>query len=294
MKDISELPQVEWGGLSAPCESAPVDFSISQSERRWPYVDGAGHDNTGRDAIQTTLRLYFVDTMLGGKKWFSEEWPNWWPGPLLDGEARDFYHPLIGDFRARVLKGHIDFKAQTRSGIIVDISFTETVENPDELNILLPESVDPGEAAKAADEAAEEYDIPYPDGVPGGGSLFDAWNSIKGQIGSMGMQIVGKITSFQSQVGSMIDDAHALNDGTLFPFTSSAERLWAALEDTKNSLSKPAARRTETLITNSETTLSALADEVGNTVSELMGLNLPLLRSPSVPKGATVVFYAGK
>lgn len=292
--NISDLPQVQWGELSAPCESAPIDFSIAQSPRRWPYVDGAGHDNTGRDPIVVPLRLHFSDTMRGGKRWFTDEWPKWFPYALMDGAPRDFFHPLLGDFRAVVEKGHVEFTAKTRSGVVVDVQFTETVENPEVENLLLPAQVDPGPVAEVADVNMGAADIDYPDGMPEGMSFFDAWQSIKGQVHSAKTSVFGQINVMQSQVRSVIDDIESHDDPATNPVARSLVDLWDALETQKRDIERPLLRKIGNMQTSHATTLAAIAKDTGNSLAELMELNAELLREPMVRPGARVTYYAGK
>ena len=70
------------------------------------------------------------------------------------------------------------------------------------------------------------------------------------------------------------------------------KQLYSALLDMESRLGSVAARPTKTLTMLNSTTLTALAKVHGNSLKEVMSLNLPLLKSPDVPAGASVVLYS--
>lgn len=286
---LSDLPPLKWGDLpEVPCDSAPYDFSHSMGERRWPYVDGAGHDPTGLDPIPVKVKLYFLNTMFGFGNLYTEAWPIWRPA-LFDGALRLLEHPDLGSFTARVPRGHVDFTAQTRSGVVVEVDFISSLADPETALQFTAPATDPGAAAAAADVAWQALGFDYPDGL-NETDLLGAWNSIKGQVLSASMTITGKLNQVMGIVSGMIEDLRTLNDPTLQPHSVLLVALWNSLRDYRDGLNK-GARATAQQTTRRPTTLSEFAATVGNDLDEIIGLNLSALRTPTVPAGSVLTYY---
>lgn len=288
---IADLPELSWRGLTAPCEVAPYDFSHTQAQRKWPYIDGAGHDHTGRDPLRFTCRLYFINTLFGLAQ-FAQYPDNWisWREALFDGTAGELVHPDLGTLSARVLSGHVDIKAQTRNGIIVDVTFEEDVADPDKASIFTDPNVNIEEAAAAADAAMATAGISYPDGESTS-SLMGLVDQVKGAVFSTGLTFSGMVTRAEGIINTIVEDVESLNDVSKHPVADCCRRMFAALKDFQRSVEKLAARSTATKVVTHDTTLTAFASEVGNTVDEIMGLNLSALNKPKVYKGTRLTYY---
>src|SRR5580693_4719617 len=129
---ITSLPVLSWKGLVAPpYDIVTFDFENRLAPRSIPYVDGTVHDDLGREAFPMTARLYFCNGLEGGPpgvRLFPEYWNQW--ADKLDGTPGDLVHPILGRLRARVRGAKGELRATVRSGVIVDITWTETLENP--------------------------------------------------------------------------------------------------------------------------------------------------------------------
>lgn len=289
---IQGLPTLEWRGLYAPCDSAPVDFSHRQAERKYYGVDGAGHDNTGMDPMFPNLRLYFINGVEGDNEAFPHNW-NAWRVALFDGSAGDFVHPVLGKFRARVLKGTIQFVSQTTAGVVVDVAFTSTIDSIDKPNKFIDAKPDVQTTAKAAAAAAASQEIRWQPSTLGStlegavsglfSAVFDAQVTLSGYTNQVGGGIL-----------DMIARAESLTDPASYPAYDNLVRLWSEVELLSAAAVREVGRSVGKRITQNDTTLDAFATSVNNDIDEVMALNPGLLRSPSVPKGSTVSFYTGK
>ncbi len=290
---VAEMPPLRWRQLGfAHCSSASYDFAHDQASRLYPNVDGEGHDWTGRRSIVVKVRLHFLNTMFGDT---TEQYPtNWniWRPALFDGKPGLLQHPDLGEFDAVVLDGHVEIVAQTRSGVVVDVTFAEHVEDPEISFQFAKASADPGAAAAGADAAIKHFLQPYPDGMAET-DFFEAWASIKGQVFSIGVSLNGMVNRLQGHVTSMINDVESLNDPSTNPLTSALLGFWGSLQDFKKNAERLTARTTATRTLTADTTLTAFATLVGNTLNEIMGLNLQALKTPTVPKGTTLRYYNG-
>ena len=291
---LADLPELEWRGLTAPCELNPYDIKHNQAPRQYPYVNGAAHEWTGREPIALTARLFFLNTLLGasGNFHYPQNWLRW-RDAIMDGTMGRLAHPDLGEFDARVVSSHVDMNAHVRSGAIVDVNWVETLEDATTSIIFAKPPIDASATVETAAAGAAAAKIKYPDGV-GETNLLDAWSSIKGQIGSASLAVTGAISQMQGQVRALHADIEALNDVELNPVTSALTHLWTILEDKKEALTRSVSKSVRTRIETHDTSITSIASDTNNKVSEIMNLNPGLLRSPRVPKGSKVSFYSGK
>ena len=286
---IQGLPPLTWRGMTAYIESAPVEFSHSQAERRYPYIDGAGHDWTGRDPVKIRVRLFFLETIDPGA--FAKKWPKW-RRALFDGSSGPLEHPVLGSFLARVEGGSIAFAAQTTAGVIVDVTFTETVDNVDKPNRFREPTPGGVTVAKAAQKAADAYGIPWPSQKLDV-SLEDAVKALTTSAWDTQVTFSGYANQIAGDIESMIVQAEALTDPKSYPAYDNLLHIWELSRDAANKAARDL-RATGSRIVQNDTTLAAIAAAVGNTEQEIMQLNLRLLRSPIVPSGESVTYYTGK
>ncbi len=286
---ITDLPLLTWRGLAAPCESAPFKFSHTQAERKYPYIDVSGHDHTGRDSIQFTVKLYFINSVELDS--FPQNWEAWLEA-LLDGKSGELVHPVLGSLRARVLDGSVDVRAGVRGGVIVDVTFVETRDDVDEGLAFDALSLSPEAVAEQADLDMGLVGVDFPlSNALNATSCLDAYKKIKGQIFSAQLSITGAMNRLAGAVTTIIDDIDALDDPSAYPARDNLVTFFNLLKQQEKKLAKAAARSTGEATTSSATTLDAIAADTGNTLDEIMGLNVHLLRTPSVPAGATYRYY---
>ncbi len=287
---IHGLPPLSWRNLQWPhVESAPVHFSHSQAERKYPYVDAAGHDNTGRDPLVIRVRMFFLETLEPGA--FTKKWPVWRKA-LFDGSSGPLEHPLLGVIRARVLDGDVQFAAQTTAGIIVDVTFTETIDSVDKPNKLREATPGKVEVAKAAQVAANQFQSAWPSQKLNT-SLLDAVKAIETAMWDTQMTAAGFANQVAGDILVMIEAAETLTDPTAFPAYDNLVFLWDLVKSSADAVSKDL-RPTAARVVQNDTTIATFAAEVGNTENEIMSLNTRLLRSPLVPRGTSVSYYSGK
>src|SRR5690606_24066848 len=99
---------------------------------------------------------------------------NEWLERLLDGSAGNLEHPIFGNRRARVMRGSVPLVADVRDGVIVDVTFVETLDEPEQLIPFSGPDVSAEAAAIAAQTACDEAGISYPDGTAAEPDLLTA------------------------------------------------------------------------------------------------------------------------
>lgn len=296
---IAGLPPLRWRGYDAPPYSL-VTFEVENNlaPRSVPYVDDEIHDNTGRKSYPMTARLYFVNTVGGGTvngmRLFPDYWNIW--RDLLDGEAGELEHPVLGPVRARVKNAKGEIRAEMRAGVIIDIAWTSTLEDPSTLNFLADLQIDHMALATAAGKAAYAVGVYYPAPTtaravaPTEADIFNAVSAaLSGAFGAS-RAAIAKINQVIGKVGTMINLVQALDSAPAWPALDLLTSLWASLNTVAGRLSK-AVRAVASVVTAAPTTLDAFAIAKGNSLQDVMGLNLRALRAPIVPKGTTLVYY---
>ncbi len=290
---IRNLPALEWRGLTAPpYDVLTVEFAHDQPARPYPYRDGEGHDGTGRKSFVMPVRLFFLNT-IGEGILFPDAWEGGgWKDALLDPSPDDLQHPILGPTRAVVLGGKFEIKASIRSGMIVDVNFAEHLDDPAGPTGLIAPTIDPVRLAKLADVACTGIGVPYPgtDEV----SLFAAFKAIAGAIFSAAAKITGKLRQIIGNVEAMIDTVDSLNSAVAWSAKDALLQLWTSLSDIAKKAAAVSARPVLSRVVGGPTTLAAFADSVGNSLRDVMSLNLAALRSPVVGRGTVLRYYSGK
>lgn len=295
---IGALPELQWRGLDpVPVEEASYDFSHDQAERKYPYIDGAGHDWTGRGPIKFTAKLCFSNTLQPDL--YPHTWEDW-RAALFDGSAGELVHPELGTINARVLSGSVKITAHNRAGIWVDVTWVESIKDPTKPPgdfSVLPISLQ--QAAAAVDVGCELLGIDYPRVEdPPTTNLLGAILAIEGSLFSAGLVVRGMINQVLGAIKQIMFGIELLEPGTnnlASPFNVWALRnnLEVVADGLLGMQQNPGAdaRPTGSITLATSTTLDDFANRVNNTVAEVIELNPGALGKPSVPAGTVLLFY---
>lgn len=273
-------------------ESAPVDFSHAQAERKAYGIDGAWHDHGGREPLSIKVRLHFINTLFGGTLWFPNEY-NKWQKALFDGSPGKLRHPILGEFDAVVLNGSIDLSARQMGGVSVDVTFVETLLDVTKPTELKTAEVDVKALTKQVLNDAGNRNINFPSGILSS-DLGDAINSILGSIASAQMTVSGYANQIAGGIEDMIERVELIADPKVAPLYDNLVLLWDTLKTRASEAEKLSARSTQKRELDVDSTFDAMATKYGNGVEDLMNLNPQLIKFRVVPKGSIVTFYTDK
>jgi len=278
---FGELPFV-------PYEIASVRFAHDQAERPYPYVDGAAHEHTGLQPLELTTRFHFLNTLVPGI--FPNDWNTWWEA-LQDGAPKTMVHPLVGERLVVVMGGDVQLVAQVRSGVVVDVTWRTTILSPEDQVEFEPLQLTLQEAAAAADAAMGEIDIDFPSG-----QVATSFTELLAQLNSftflLELQVVGVLGKVK-QITSLAHDLVSAEPDLGHARTAALDALVQlyALALQVEERATLGSRPTTTILTTSQTTFDALVGETGNTLEELMALNIGALASPVIPEGTMIKAY---
>lgn len=290
---LSALAELTFDGMfPVPCETASYSWTIDQASRRYPYIDGESHDNTGRSSIKVTVLLHFLNTLtLETTVQLFPDLFTVWQKRLMDGEPALLRHPTLGEFKARVLEGSVSLIAQVRSGVSMQVTFVETLD-PEETQAVFNARVSLDQAAEVATSNAKAVGVNYPTGVLGDVSLSDAIGSVAGQINSGITSATGAVNQVIGDVEGMISDCESIG-ATAWAATDALTAVWDELNALKDRAPVQLQQSVGSGVTSSDTYLDAIATATGNSLGDIMGLNPTLVRLPVVPRGIAYKFYTG-
>ncbi len=302
---VASLPVLGWRGLpTPPYDLVTFEFENELAPRSVAYTDGEGHDDVGRKSFPMTARLYFLNTLGEKARMFPDLWELWKEN--MDGRPGDFVHPILGPLRARVKGAKGELRSTSRSGVIVDITWIETIEDPavGAVREFILET-DPATLASVADTMGAPLGIRYPVSsainlggaafpTPGGGvqptSLLQAFNQLRGDLFSAKLMLSGGLAQLTGIVSGMIDAAEALKSARAWPLVDVLTQLWSSLRNMAKRLAR-VARATRAVVLTRDTTLDAFATAHANTLNEIMGLNIQAIRLPVAKRGTTLRYY---
>jgi prophage DNA circulation protein len=294
---ISRLQQVTFDGLpEVPCQAVGLEFEHSLPVRSYPYINGDGHDWTGRRSMQMQVKLLFLNTLSleqPGIILFPDVFNQWFER-LLIGEAGNLSHPIYGNRRARVAKGQAPLTSEVRGGIIVDVTFVESLDSPeDQIPFNGPET-SVAASSLATQNAADAVGVDYPDGKLGALDLVSAVKSVLGQLDSLERQVDGRIAQVQSATVGILQQAESLQDHAVYGVIDNALVLWYGLQKLRERAPVNLQRAVGNAVAVSDTTLDRIARERGNELKDIMNLNPELLTDPTVRRGTKYKYYTGK
>lgn len=285
---IQGLPLMTWRGLrSPPYDTASFSFSHQQAEKRFPYIDGAAHDWTGMDPIPFDFQLYFLNSL--EPRLFPDLWERWRVA-LFDGSPGELRHPLVGVVDAVVQGGDVKLVAQATAGIVVSVKFTQTILDPSEKVQFDALEVGLKALAQQADEWGQAVDVPFPDGELAT-SFEDLVGQIESAIGLAKMQAIALINKALGTVATVIKTVKALESHVTWPYTGALISLYNGLLDLRAEVGANKARATTSVTYPTLVTVEQVAADHGNTVGEVMQLNLQLLRRPTIEAGTAIRVY---
>lgn len=197
-KAVHDLPFLTWIGTKIYTKSVRTSWAHRLPRREFLDVDGAAHDNTGREELRVDVTALFHNTIepdLYPKRW------NQVRQTLLERKAGELRHPEIGIFNARPAQVayQLDPDAST-AGVTVEISWIESIKSADQPSKFSVSSSEAAQAAADADVAIEQLGITYPDGM-----LSSSFQEMIAQIDALDYTLSFEINGLIGQCVGVVD-----------------------------------------------------------------------------------------
>jgi hypothetical protein len=285
---ISNLQEITWGTLTAPCIETSFDGGHDQAERKYPYVDGAAHDNTGRTPYSVRATLVFNNSIA------SDLLParlQKWIDALEDGTINNFGHPVLGNFDARVMSwsGTVD-PSKDRGGITLQVTWVESFVDPTALSLRLPGTeLSPKVYGKALDQAMQLTGYSVPDGLG-----FESFELSVNNLETLPKQSLDysreaeRIAGYADTVSLQVAVKDLLRD---VPVEWLSECLTMGLRAQAATGASQNYRNVQQIQLPNDISLDAFAKLYGNTFEDALGLNAGLVTGPIIKAGTPLAFY---
>lgn len=284
----TNLPELSWRGIVAPCIECPFDCSQDLAPRRYPYVDGEAHDPTGRGPYTVKAKVVFSNTI---------------DQAAFPGKLRDFLnalekrgsdtlvHPILGQFEAVVATWGAEVNAQERGAIVLNVTWVEDLFDPAAPQvILILGNIPAGSYATAGGSAMTSLGLSVPSSL-GAASFSAAVTNLESlEVGSLEYERACK--RIGGAADAVVIDANRLTAPEAWVAVDIFEALAVNMLDRVNESQAKRMRGTAQVTLTAPTSLDAFAISVGNKLEEVLALNASRITSPLVPKGASLTYYA--
>jgi len=285
---LSNLQEITWNGITAPCLETSFDGGHDQAERKYPYVDGAGHDNTGRNPYVVRATLVFNNSVAPDLLPARLER---WLQALENGGIGYLEHPMLGNFAARVQtwNARVD-PSQDRGGIRLDVQWTESLVDPTAVNVRTQgNQLSYKGFGYSLDQALEDIQYEVPTSL-GSSSFEGALNKME-QLPRESLEFQREADRIASISDTITVDLAVRDVLRELPVQWLSEGLTMALRAQAATASTQRLRNTQQRTLPYDISLDSFAREMGNSFEDVLGLNVSLVTSPIIKAGTTLVYY---
>lgn len=309
---LNILLPFKWAGIDAPLLSLETTYSRDVVQHKFVKVGGAELEDTGRNPLQISASIVFVNTITPGSN------EGWIQGTLYPdvynqfiqslintkngGDTKDLNHPQLGTVPCKVINISTQISGGYRGGAIITAQFLE-----DGLDTELDNGISDVISKISSNTIILQQSLakllPNPTAlelVAVAGGLTGLLNTIKAIIDQgalIGMDALASITQISYRCNKIIESVNLANNMLYakvvnFAYLVRGDSLLLA-ETFKKSLPVTLNQATAIYINKTTTTLSGLAQLLGNSTKNLMNLNPALLATPLIPPEVKVIYYTG-
>jgi prophage DNA circulation protein len=297
---FDQLLECKFRGISFPIRAIATDVSQEQAMHKYPNRDGARVEGTGRNPIQVngTAVLFNNISPASYESWTKGSlFPDVYTKLLVafaDGTSGEFQHPLLGKMTVKPVSFRDSVSGDKRHGTEVEFSLIETISDDEDIFTALSAkasaSSDVAKGAAALDAALPSLQVPR---LPKMNSFQDLARGVQGIIDKptlLAQKARGTLDRIEHQCNQVIDACNRANNVVNGRAMVTAQRLKADVKSLRAQL-QTVDRKIATLVARTDTSLTALTQDLGNNLDELIKLNPTLVSGAIVRRGALVRYY---
>lgn len=296
----NKLLECKFRGISFPIQDLETQIDHDLVEHKYPDRDGAHIESMGRNPIKVSAKALFYNNISKGtgESWtYGDLFPNTYLrfiDAIKDKSVAELQHPILGTFDAKVISTKTSLEAGRRDGVTVDVSWIETIKfenfNTKEKKFNL------NSEAKALDDqlsADKQFIISKGEKVPNNLSFSSFVDSIRAVIDTSiltGQRALSTIDRALYHINNLFASVIRINSVLLANLKSKIEALKSSLISTKQTLNVKF-NSTSIFIAPKDTTLSALAAGLKNSIVDIIKLNSNLASKPIIVRGTAIRYY---
>lgn len=300
---FDQLLEYSWRGISFPVASMSVALKQDHAVHAWPDRDGAKVEATGRAPTVFHAKAIFRNGISPGR---AEHWGILYPtgfdrffAACADRTSGPLQHPHLGLITCKVESCNVEWDANKRDGVDVDVSWIETI---DTTGLSLLAAIGRSSNIASAIEIGNELDshltqlVPNPkltvgDIEPG---FEDSMRSIQAafdQVSLADRRIGGAIDHMIYRVNKIGEAVSGLKSVLAWPAVRDCENLKASLYTLRQTLIV-AIKDIKLYITPSDMTLGQICSSLGSQIVDILKLNPQLASQAVTPQRTPIRYYA--
>lgn len=302
---LAKLLAPFWRTVPFPLVKFNTELSQDQVEHKMPDADGAHVEATGRNNLVISATIPFRNGVTTGP---SEAWHGRVLYPDLfreffsacaDKTSGPLVHPELGRLTCKCKSMRWDYDPMRRDGVDVDVSWTESRDESDNIAGYLAQPSPVAEAATVAqdlDLLLEQYArTRTPIELDDGSSFTDlitGLQSIPDTITLTSQRIGGYLSGIAAKLDRLDAAIKRVNDVSIWPIVQGAEHLRHSVNKIAQQPEKTAPlKRLVVYRVRRDTTVAQLARLLKQRVDELIRINPDLSSDPVVTAGTEVRYY---
>jgi len=293
---LRNLPRFSWRGQELPITSRSVRFAHDDTDHTFQYRDGAIVERKGVQNWVLSYGIPFRQDIAKGpyKDLFSVELLKF-IFSCRDKSPDKLRDPVLGTMRAAVASYEEETDVLKRDGTDVRVEFKFTPKQED-VDLEVIQGGLSGIDAMAGQAGALDEQVKlvnWPPQVPSPEPSTDILSAINGfgrQIENTGNKISAALDALAYKAEQIEQTAARLEDPRAFQLQRSSRRVMAASLRAKARLQDPA-RAVQQVTLAYAKSLTAIAQDAGMTVLQLLKLNPTIAGRPIVPVGTKITTF---
>lgn len=302
MADLFEqLQEFKWRDISFPASTFSVHLRHSLATHRYPNVDGANVEATGRDELVFRARIPFYNGVVPGKgETFGILYPETYRkflAAMADKSTGKLQHPELGLIECKPEECNTEWAADRRDGVTVDVTWVETEDQAVDTNAIFNSDSPITNVSLGALDldaslglALDQFPT-LPKYQPDFAATMRSITAISDQVSLLSQRVKGKLDGVAYRVENLSNSISKARSSVLTAkLGPSTERLKAGIIDLRKTLGTTG-KTIVFEVVRTPMTLANVAQNAGAPIVELIKLNNDLVREPVVAAGTIVRHY---